>query len=210
MYRFYVDNRLVQTSFYGSVIDIGGRKTNKVGQFIQPEDQVSEWKYLNINPENSPDFLCSADEIPVKSETFDIVLLSEVLEHLEQPYEVLNEIYRVLKPGGLFFITVPFMFHEHGSPFDFQRWTKRKIQMELESRGFQISDIEPLGGILSILYDNTMIYLKQEGGKKNFLIKACYKVFARILSSLSKLFYIIDNKTNKESIVSGYFVKAVK
>jgi len=100
MYRFYVDNRLVQTSFYGSVIDIGGRKTNKVGQFIQPEDQVSEWKYLNINPENSPDFLCSADEIPVKSETFDIVLLSEVLEHLEQPYEVLNEIYRVLKPGG--------------------------------------------------------------------------------------------------------------
>jgi len=46
---------------------------------------------LNIDKSINPDYLCSADDIPVEDESFDIVLLAEVLEHIENPIEVLKE-----------------------------------------------------------------------------------------------------------------------
>lgn len=46
-------------------------------------------------------------EIPFKDNTFDIVTLLAVLEHLEKPLDAINEIHKVLKPNGLILITVP-------------------------------------------------------------------------------------------------------
>jgi SAM-dependent methyltransferase len=210
MYRLYVDNKLSELTFFGNVIDIGGRKSNKVGQFIQPEHKSNVWKYVNINSENNPDFLCSAEKIPVQDSSFDIALLSEVLEHLENPYDVLDEINRILKSEGVLFITVPFMFHEHGSPYDFQRWTKGKIRKELEGRAFEIQSIEPLGGVLSIIFDNIRFYLKREKAKKGFFLNFFYRLVHKVLSLLSKIVFNMDKKLNKEYITSGYYVKAIR
>jgi 2-polyprenyl-3-methyl-5-hydroxy-6-metoxy-1,4-benzoquinol methylase len=44
-------------------------------------------------------------ELPEQSA--DVVILTEVLEHIEYPHEVLNEVYRLLKPNGYFIISVP-------------------------------------------------------------------------------------------------------
>jgi predicted SAM-dependent methyltransferase len=210
MYRFYVDNKLSELNFFGNVIDIGGRKSNKVGQFIQPEQQSKIWEYVNINSENDPDYLCSAENIPVKDSNYDVALLSEVLEHLENPYDVLDEIYRILKSEGVLHITVPFMFHEHGSPYDFQRWTKGKIRKELEDRKFIIQSISPLGGVLSIIFDNTRFYLKREKSKKGIFFRFLYKVAYKVLTLLSKIIFNMDKNLNKEYITSGYYVKAKK
>ncbi|MBI2037829.1 MAG: class I SAM-dependent methyltransferase [Candidatus Magasanikbacteria bacterium] len=48
-----------------------------------------------------------ADRMPYSAETFDIVFALDVLEHLDNPELAVKEVRRVLKPGGLFIVTVP-------------------------------------------------------------------------------------------------------
>ncbi len=48
-----------------------------------------------------------ADRMPYSAETFDIVFALDVLEHLDNPELAVKEVKRVLKPGGLFIVTVP-------------------------------------------------------------------------------------------------------
>jgi SAM-dependent methyltransferase len=54
----------------------------------------------------------------------DALILSEVLEHCPHPRAVIEECRRVLRPGGVIFLSTPFMFYEHGVPYDFQRPTQ--------------------------------------------------------------------------------------
>jgi len=105
--RHYLDKFLSGTRFYGRVLDIGGKKENKRGQFRPPLDKVENWEYLNIDETTNPDYFCSAESIPVKDETFDMVLMTEVLEHLEHPELVLAEAHRVLKKKGVLVATMP-------------------------------------------------------------------------------------------------------
>jgi 2-polyprenyl-3-methyl-5-hydroxy-6-metoxy-1,4-benzoquinol methylase len=62
----------------------------------------------------------SASALPFGDDSFDTVLLGEILEHLEKPEPVLDEVARVLRPGGLVAVTVPFGLsphHDHRDTF---------------------------------------------------------------------------------------------
>lgn len=67
---------------------------------------------------------CSKQKIPFPSEYFDVIVLSETLEHVFHIDFLLDEIRRILKKKGMLFISTPFMFCEHGVPYDFYRFTK--------------------------------------------------------------------------------------
>ncbi|MGI8905577.1 MAG: class I SAM-dependent methyltransferase [Candidatus Sumerlaeaceae bacterium] len=73
---------------------------------------------------SSADALAAGDALPFASDSFDGVILSEVIEHVRFPEKVLAEACRVTKIDGLVFVSTPFMFWEHGIPYDFQRPTR--------------------------------------------------------------------------------------
>lgn len=54
---------------------------------------------------------------------FDIVLCTQVLEHVEDLEHFLAEIQRVLKPGGVIVASFPFIYNEHGIPWDYRRFS---------------------------------------------------------------------------------------
>jgi uncharacterized protein YbaR (Trm112 family) len=62
--------------------------------------------------------------LPFKKESFDVVWLCAVLEHIQNPFIVMDEVHRVLKPGGYVLISVPFIQYLHASPHDYFRYTK--------------------------------------------------------------------------------------
>jgi SAM-dependent methyltransferase len=105
-----------QHLFVGDVLDVGGKRVRKRGRFRPNEAAARSWKYLNIDPVTEPDFLSPADAIPVVDDSFDAVVICEVLEHLWEPDKVLREIARVLRPGGHVLATIPFLFPVHGDP----------------------------------------------------------------------------------------------
>ena len=67
--------------------------------------------------------ICDAHDIPFRDETFDGVILQAVLEHVVDP-RCMEEVYRVLRPGGLVYADTPFMQQVHGREFDFTRFTR--------------------------------------------------------------------------------------
>lgn len=69
---------------------------------------------------------------------YDLVLSTQVLEHVETPRTYLAEVFRVLKPGGQLLLTTHGVFPDHGCPYDFWRWTTDGLRLELERAGFEV------------------------------------------------------------------------
>lgn len=67
--------------------------------------------------------IADAQDIPFVDDTFDAVLAIAVLEHVADPFRTVEEIRRVLKPGGLVYAITPFMQQVHLGRFDFTRFT---------------------------------------------------------------------------------------
>ncbi|QYX56343.1 methyltransferase domain-containing protein [Roseovarius sp. SCSIO 43702] len=69
--------------------------------------------------------------------TFDIVLANQVWEHLDRPYAATRHVREMLRPGGYFWLAVPFFVPYHGAPMDCSRWTARGLRNLLVEVGFE-------------------------------------------------------------------------
>jgi SAM-dependent methyltransferase len=75
---------------------------------------------------------------PFEDGTFDSMVANEVFEHVFEPEAFLGEARRVLKPGGMVLLTLPFVWDEHEQPHDFARYSSFGIRVLLERHGFEI------------------------------------------------------------------------
>jgi SAM-dependent methyltransferase len=78
------------------------------------------------------------------SSAYDVVLSTQVLEHVSSPSVYLTECLRVLKPGGRLILTTHGTFPDHGCPYDFWRWTADGLRLELSNAGFQVDTLHRL------------------------------------------------------------------
>ena len=89
-----------------------------------------------------PMVFASATALPFPDKTFDVILLSEVLEHVREPQAALREASRVLKVGGSVLVTIPFLYPIHDAPHDYQRYTAFGLEREVESAGMRVVKME--------------------------------------------------------------------
>ena len=97
------------------------------------------------------DYVCDLTDIPVEDGRFDRVLFNQVLEHLPQPADALSELYRVLKPGGRLFCSVPLFYNEHQVPYDFFRYTQFGLRRLFVDAGFKVIRLSWLEGYFGTL-----------------------------------------------------------
>ena len=97
------------------------------------------------------DVLADAHSLPFDDNSFNCVFASELVEHLDSPEKFMNEANRILKPGGIFIITVPFMFHMHSAPHDYWRPTKQALLVLLKS--FSKTEVITQGNRLHSILD---------------------------------------------------------
>jgi len=71
-----------------------------------------------------------------KVRQFDIVLANQVWEHLDRPFTATCNVTEMLRPGGYFWLAVPFFIPFHGAPVDCSRWSARGLRNLLEEAGF--------------------------------------------------------------------------
>lgn len=132
-----------------NIIDIGGKKMNKRGVFNV--ETYGPTTYVNIEKANEPDILSDAKDIPVDSGSYDVAIMGELLEHVPEPLSVLTEAQRILRTGGLLFITVPFNYPIHGDPEDYGRYTESYWKSNSNKMGFEILKLERQGSMFSVL-----------------------------------------------------------
>lgn len=169
--RYYIDTfffRHIPTIPAGEcILDIGGTKILKRGLFDIEHYDVRVI-YLNVSSAKCPDVKGDAVSLPFKDQCFDAVICAELFEHLRNPLETLQEAYRVLRPGGKIFVTVPFLFRIHPDPCDFGRYTDYFWQISLEDIGFRNILLERQGYFFSVLVDFGRQYLSQIGVRRPF------------------------------------------
>ncbi len=83
------------------------------GSTSGPLADKGTWKYGPI------DYVSDATSIPVADGSFDVVLCTETLEHVPEPFKVIQEVARILRPGGRLLLTAPLGSGLHMEPFHF-------------------------------------------------------------------------------------------
>ncbi len=106
------------------------------------------------------DLIGTAYAVPAGDNIADAVILSQVIEHLESPLSAIKEAHRLLKPGGIMFLSFPFLYPQHAAPRDFLRFTEFYIENKLIDEDFEILEQNRIGGYWYLMGMNTSIYLK--------------------------------------------------
>jgi SAM-dependent methyltransferase len=81
-----------------------------------------------------------AQALGLTGECVDVVLCTEVLEHLPEPQRAIDEMFRVLRPGGTLLLTTRFLFPIHDAPHDYYRFTKYGLRHLL--RRYEILELQ--------------------------------------------------------------------
>ena len=97
------------------------------------------------------DHIADLQDTGLPDETYDAVFCTQVLQHLPDPQRALNEIGRMLKPGGRALISVPHLVWLHNEPHDYLRFTGHGMRFMLERAGLNVLSIEPVGGLICFL-----------------------------------------------------------
>jgi SAM-dependent methyltransferase len=92
------------------------------------------------------DIVSDITSVPQPDASFDVVLCTEVLEHVPEPLAVLRGIARVLKPGGRLYLAAPQSWHQHQKPYDFFRYTSFGLRHLLARSGLEVVELSPMGG----------------------------------------------------------------
>jgi len=84
---------------------------------------------LDFDKGSNPDICCDVHHIKWTSEYFDTVIAIEVLEHVHTPEKVIDEIWRILKPGGVCILSTRFIYPYHPGPKDYYRFTWDSLEL---------------------------------------------------------------------------------
>lgn len=128
----------------GDILDFGCGSKPYESLFKNAKSYVGvDIKVSGNNHENSKiDFFYDGKNLPFPSDHFDAVVCFEVFEHVFNIEEVLVEIRRVLKPGGLLLVSIPFAWDEHEIPYDFARYTSYGIKHIFQNNKFEVVELE--------------------------------------------------------------------
>ena len=94
--------------------------------------------FRSYTPTHYPDFDICAQTLPAR---FDLIIADQCFEHLRWPYRAGRNVLAMLRPGGVFVITVLFLVRVHASPIDCSRWTAEGLNYFLQECGFDPAGI---------------------------------------------------------------------
>jgi len=134
--------RLDRLVFNGKGLDVGGGAQARYLKHLHGDYELDS---VNIDSKMEPTYLLKpGDKFPARDKSYDFVISLNTLEHIFDPTFVINEVFRVLKDGGIAFIVVPFIFRIHAHPDDFFRATPSWWFESFSRAGFTGAEIYPL------------------------------------------------------------------
>lgn len=116
---------------------------------------------LEVYPYPEVDIVCDLTvKNPFRENSFDVILLSNVLEHVYEGRKLFSVLSKILKPDGILLVAVPFLIKLHQEPFDFVRYTHYALKLLGEENGLEVKSLEGYYDPLYLLKEGERV-LKQ-------------------------------------------------
>lgn len=103
------------------VADLGSLDVN--GSYRDLFSSDAQYVGIDLSAGKNVDIVMSGEySVPVPDDHFDALISGQCFEHVRNPFRLMGEVKRIVKPGGLLLVTAPFMFSEHRYPIDCWRF----------------------------------------------------------------------------------------
>lgn len=194
-YQRFFEAKLREIAKSGSVLDVGGGERFQKDLARHRELFAgTDYRTLDVDPRCRPDIVASVYAIPLPSGSVGAIIGKSVLEHLEEPGRAVQEMRRVLAPGGKILAYVPFVYPYHARPGayrDFYRFSEDGLRHLF--REFRQVEVHKVGGYFRAL----MFFLPWQH---------------RLKVGLEPIAYLLDKlfRRDRGSTTAGYYLYAIK
>ena len=156
----------------GKLLDFGCgskpyRELFEVSEYIGTDIEVSGHDHRH----ETIDVYYDGKSLPFADGSFDSIFSSEVFEHVFNLDQILEELHRVLRPGGHMLLTVPFVWDEHEIPYDFARYTSFGLKHILQEKGFVVVQERKTTSYVSTICQMWAAYVYQHIFPKHKVIR---------------------------------------
>jgi len=168
---------------------------------------------VNLEIADGPeiDIIGFGSELPFRDGTVDLVIAQEVLEHVPDFLELVAEIRRVLKPGGIFFCQVPFQIGFHPGPYDYWRFSRQGLEHLFRAPEWEIQQLSISLGHGSGFYRIAVEFFAVTASCLFSKLYRPMKVLAALFLYPLKLFDLVTERSQeRDRIPGGYFCIAMK
>lgn len=126
---------------------------SKVAELVAG-DGLSEFLRLDFDRAYRPDLVADVTQLPLREGSVDRVASNSLFEHVAHPHRIIRESFRVLRPGGLMVVVMPFVIKRHGYPHDYVRLTPQFFERACREAGFAevIVDEDASSGLYNVLH----------------------------------------------------------
>lgn len=162
--------------------------------------QTKQWNTSKI------DIVSDIIDMPVKDDSFDAVLCTEVLEHLPYPEKAIQEFSRIIRKDGVLLLTAPFCSLTHFAPYHYcTGFNIFWYEKHLEEHGFKLLEKECNGDYYSYILQEIkrMIHLKEN--KRDIILQCGGRL---MMAALLK--HVQSDNNLSDLLCFGYHIKAVK
>lgn len=189
-----INNYLIGKNLNILVIGAGGETSNYLLK------KNIKFKEIDIDKKRKPDYVMSVERMDkIKSNSVDVIFCMEVLEHVQNPFNGVNEIRRVLKKDGIFIGSTPFIFPIHDKPYDFYRYTKYGILNLFKD--FKKLELAERNGYFETIYVLILRLFNMGNNWQKIVAVLLFPIFVLILP----LIFILNLIVSNEEITTGYF-----
>jgi SAM-dependent methyltransferase len=145
--RFYIEHFLNRhaAACQGVFLEFGDPQYRS---FFKSE-QIERYDILDVQPGPTVTIVADLQDCPqIEDNTYDVIICTQVLEHVPNPFKAVAELHRILKPGGHLIVTVPAAYPYHAVPRDYWRFTKDSLELLFNER-FKDAQVTSYGNRLT-------------------------------------------------------------
>ena len=198
-------NRAIPAYCTGKLVDLGCGKAPLYGLYKHYSTNVilADWPQTS-HPNECLDYPCDLNQaLPFDDNEFDTIILSDVLEHIPEPIQLWQEMYRILSVHGKLLLNTPFYYWLHETPYDYYRYTEYALAYMAQSAGFKVIELDCFGGVPEIILDllGKKFAMKKSG--RTFFLWMIQKLGARLKDKTLE-------KKSRKLFPLGYFMVVEK
>jgi len=207
-----------------SVLDAGAGSCPYRDLFSHCEYKTQDFsslenKHLSGGAYGEIDYVCDIASIPVNDDSFDVILCSEVIEHVPEPEAVMSEFFRILKPGGKLLLTAPLGSGIHQEPYHYYGgFTPFWYEKVLSEKGFKNIRVHANGGSFKAFSQESIRFLQMTSPLSGIFPAWTALLWSPVWLVLFPFLAVIvpvvshrlDAYDKKQHFTVGYFVTAEK